>query len=154
MIAPYFSARSVSLRHRANVAVHGEDAVGDDQLAPGFVLDLFQQLLGVGDVFVAKDLDLRARQPRAVDNAGMVQLIGDDEIFLAQNRRHRSRIRCEPRLKDHAGFNVFEARDLLLQLHVDLHGAGDGAHRTRADAVLLGGLDGRLAQLGIVVRPR
>ena len=83
----------------------------------------------------------------------MVQLIGDDEIFFAQDRRHRARIRREARLKDHAGFDVLEARDLLFQLHVDLHGAGDGAHRARADAVLLGGFQRGFAQLGMGGQP-
>ena len=44
----------------ADVAVHGEDAVGDDELAAGLVLDLLQQLFAVGDVLVAEDLDLGA----------------------------------------------------------------------------------------------
>ena len=37
-------------------------------------------------------------------------------------------------LEDHAGLHVLEARNLFFQVHVDAHGAGDGAHRARAHA--------------------
>ena len=149
MMAPYFSARSHSAGSGADVAVHGEDAVGDDQLVAGLVLDLVQQLFGVGRVLVAEDLDLGARQASAVDDAGVVQLVGDDEVFFAEDRRYRSRVRREARLKDDAGFDILEARDLLLQLHVERHGAGDRAHRARPDAILACRLQRRLAQLGM-----
>ena len=79
----------------------------------------------------------------------MVELVGDDEIFFAQYRRDRARIGRKSGLEDHAGFDVFEARDFFFQLHVDFHGAGDGAHRARADAILAGGFERGLAQLGM-----
>ncbi len=68
---------------------------------------------------------------------------------LPRMRRDGARVGGEAGLEDHAGFDVLEARDLLLQLHVDLHGAGDGAHRARADAVLLRGFERGFAQLGM-----
>src|SRR5207248_7645302 len=61
----------------------------------------------------------------------------------------RSRIGGEAGLKNHARLCIFKARDLLLQLHVDFHGAGDGADRARTDAVFSRGLEGRFAQLGM-----
>ena len=149
MMAPYFSASAVNCRQRANVAVHGKDAVGDDQLVAGLVLDRFELLFGVGCVFVAEDFDLRARQACAVDDAGMVQFVGDDEVFFAQQCRDRTGIGGESRLEDHAGFDVLEARDLLFELHVNLHSAGDGAHRARADAVLLRRFQRGFAQFGM-----
>ena len=45
---------------RADVAVHGEDAVGDEQLVAGLVLDAGQLLFGVRDVLVAEDQNLGA----------------------------------------------------------------------------------------------
>ena len=114
---------------RADVAVHGEDAVGDQQPLAGLVLDAGQLLFGVGGVLVAKTRIL-ARDRRAPSMMrGVVQLVGDDEVFFAEHRRDRAGIGGEAGLKDHAGFDVLEARDLLFQLHVDLHGAGDSAHR-------------------------
>ncbi len=70
---------------RADVAIHRKDAIGDQQLAARLVLNLLQQLLGVRHVLVAEHLDLRPREPRAVDDARVVQLIGEDEVVLAQN---------------------------------------------------------------------
>ena len=69
----------------ADVAVHGEDAVGDEELAAGLVLDFLQELLGVGDIFVAEDLDLGLGEAGAVDDAGVVELVGEDEVFFAED---------------------------------------------------------------------
>ena len=98
---------------------------------------------------MAEDEDFRARQAAAIDDAGVVQFVRDDEIFLAENSRDRARVRREARLKDHAGFHVLEVRDLLLQFHVNLHRARDGADRTRPHAVLARRRECRLAQLGV-----
>ena len=46
---------------RADIAVHGEDAVGDQQLLAGLILNAGQLLFGVGDVFVAEDQNLCLR---------------------------------------------------------------------------------------------
>ena len=137
------------LRQRADVAIHGEDAVGDEQLVAGLVLDLVQKLFGMRRVLVAEDFDLGAREAGAVDDAGVIQLVGDDEVFLAENRGDGAGIGGEAGLEDHAGFDVLEARNLFFQLHVDRHGAGDGAHRAGADAVLLRGFERGFAQLGV-----
>ncbi len=72
-------------RQRADVAIHGKYAVGDEQLASGLVFHRSQLLFGVGRVFVTEDQDLGAREPRPINDAGVVQLVGDDEVFFAQN---------------------------------------------------------------------
>ena len=138
------------LVHRPDVAVHREHAVGDHQLVAGLVGHFLQQLLAVGRVLVAEDLDLGPREARAVDDAGVVQLVGEDEVVLAQDGAHGAGVGREAALEDHAGLDIFEARDLLLELHVDAHGAGDGAHRARAHAQLARGLQRRLDELGVV----
>ena len=148
-MAPYFSARSHKRGQRADVAVHGEDAVADQQLLAGLIFHAGQPLFGLGDILVLEYQNLGAGQARAVDDRSMVQLVGDDEIFFAQHRRHRARVGRESGLEDHAGFNILEARDFFFQLHVDLHGAGNGAHRARSHAILAGGFERRLAQLGM-----
>ena len=96
---------------------------------PGSFLHAGQFFFGLGHVLVFEDENLGARQTGAVDDGGVVELVGDDEVVLAQHGGDRARIGGESGLKDHAGFDVLEAGDLFLQLHVDLHGAGDGAHR-------------------------
>ena len=92
MMAPYFSASVAQPGQRADVAVHGEDAVGDQQLLAGLIFDAGQLFFGVGDVFVAEHQNLCPRQARAVDDRGVVQRIGDDEIVFAQHCRNRARI--------------------------------------------------------------
>ena len=52
-------------------------------------------------------------------------------------------------MKHYARLNVLEARDLLLQFHVDLHGAGDGAHRARSHSILARRLKRSFPQLGM-----
>src|SRR6516225_9249041 len=68
------------LRKRADVAVHRKDAVGDQQLAPRSGTQTFENSLGGGRVFVREDVNFGSRQPAAVDDAGMVELVGNDVI--------------------------------------------------------------------------
>ena len=90
---------------------------------------LAKPLLRLGNVLVLEDQDFGAGQAGAVDDRRVVQLVGDDEVFFAQHRRYRAGIGGESGLEDHAGFDIFEAGDFFFQLHVNFHGAGDGAHR-------------------------
>ena len=69
----------------ADVAIHREDAVGDDELVAGLVLNFAQELFAVGDIFVAEDFDLCAGETCAVDDAGVIELVGDDEVFFAED---------------------------------------------------------------------
>ncbi len=114
---------------RANVAIHREHSVSDHQLPARLILHAGELLFRVRYIFVAEYQNLRARQPCAIDDGGMIQLVGDDEIFFAQQRRDRSRIRRESRLEYHARFYILEARNLLFQFHVQRHRPGDRAHR-------------------------
>ena len=57
-----------------DVAVHAEHAVADDHAAP-VVARLADDAAQVGGIVVFVAHDARARQPAAVDNAGVVQLI-------------------------------------------------------------------------------
>src|SRR5437588_7949722 len=79
----------------ADVTVHGEDTVGDDELASGLVFDRGELLLGVSNIFMAEDQDLGAGKTRAINDRGVVQLVGDDEIFFAKNGRDGAGVGCE-----------------------------------------------------------
>ena len=144
-----FFGRLAQAGQRADVAIHREDAVGDQQLFPGLILHAGELLLGVGHVFVAEDENLRPRKTAAIDDRSVIQFVGDDVVVFAQKCRYGSGVRRESRLENDAGLDVLEARDLLFQFHVDLHGAGDGAHGARSDAILARGLKRRFAQLGM-----
>ena len=126
----------------ADVAVHRKDAVGDDELLAGIVLDLLEQLFAVRDVFVAEDLDPGAGEACTVDDAGVVELVGEDEVFFAEDGAYGAGVGGEAGLEDYAGFDVLEAGDFFFELHVDAHGAGDGAYGSGAYAVVFDGLDG------------
>ena len=118
------------------VAIHGEHAVGDHQFPAGQRLNLGQNVFQRPGVLVGINPDLRARQPAAVDDAGMVELVRDDQVSLAQNRRHRAGVGGKARLKDHAGLHLLEPGNLFFELHVHPHGPGDGSDRARPHAEL------------------
>ncbi len=104
----------------------------------------------MGDVFVAEDFDPGAGEARAVDDAGVVELVGEDEVFFAEDGGDGAGVGGEAGLEDDAGFDAFEAGDFFFELHVDAHGAGDGADGAGANAVLLRGGDGGFAEFGVV----
>ncbi|MNX87941.1 hypothetical protein D3C86_1198950 [compost metagenome] len=137
------------VRQRRDVPVHREDAVGDDQGAAVVALDLVEHPAQVRHVLVLEDGDLGAAQAAAVDDARVVELVGDDHVLLAEHRRDRPRVGREARLEDQGGFGVLEGRDLGLELHVLAHGARDGADRARTCAELVDGLVGRLHEPGV-----
>jgi hypothetical protein len=58
----------------------------------------------------------------------VIERVGNDEVFFAEKCGDGSGIGCESGLKDDAGFDILEAGNLFLQLHVNFHGAGDGAN--------------------------
>ena len=80
----------------------------------------------------------------------MVQLVGEDEVFLAEDGADSSRIGREATLKDHASLDILEARNPLLELYVDAHGSGDGADGARAYSKRVCRGDGGLNELGMV----
>ena len=89
------------------------------------------------DVAMRKDLDRRAAEPRAVDDARVVQLVGNDEVFLGEDGGDGAGVRGEAALKHDSRFGLLELGEPPLELHVNRHRAGDCAHRARADAELL-----------------
>ena len=92
-------------------------------------------------VLVREHLDRGAAQAAAVDDARVIQLVGDDDVVLREDRRDRAGVGREAALEDDDGFGLLELGQPALELHVDVHGAGDRAHRAGADAEALDGLD-------------
>ncbi len=109
-----------------------------------------EQLLAVGDVLVAKDLDGGAGEARAVDDAGVVELVGEDEVLFAEDGADGAGVGGKSALEDDAGLDILEAGDLFFQIHVDAHGSGDGADRSGAHAEGARGGQGSLDQPGVV----
>ena len=66
---------------RAQVAVHAEHAVGDEQLALAGRQAL-EHLPRGADVLVREHLDGRLAQAGPVDDARVIQFVGDDDVIL------------------------------------------------------------------------
>src|SRR5215469_1137390 len=137
-----------------DIAFHGENAVGDEKLVAVPVLGFFEDASAIRDVLMLEDFDGGLGKTAAIDDRGVIQLVGDNQIFFAQDRRNGAGIGRESGLKDDAGFCPFEARDLLFEFHVNLHSADDAAHCARADAVFADGVYGSAAKLGMGGEPK
>ena len=105
------------------------------------------------DIAMGKDFDRGPAQPGAVDDAGVVQLIGNDEVVFRQNGGDGSGICRKAALKHDRRFRLLELGEPPLELHVDLHRAGDRAHRAGADAELLQRRERSLLQPGMGRQP-
>ena len=89
MMQLYFSARPHNSGERRDVAVHGEHAVGDQQFVAGPVFGFLAEALAIGDVLVLEHFDRRARKAAAIDDGGVIQLVGKNQIVFAQELPRR-----------------------------------------------------------------
>ena len=93
-MAPYFSARSQTPCKIGDNAVHRKYAVGRDHLeatALGFLQFFFERrhvIVGVAETF-------GLGEPHAVDDRGVVERIGDDGVFLAEQSFEQAAIGIE-----------------------------------------------------------
>jgi hypothetical protein len=119
------------LVHLGDVAVHGEDAVGDYEDAPGWFwpgVGLFEDLLQSRHVGVGEYGPLGLGQPDAVDYGAVVQLVADDHVTLPDQLGDEPGVGGEARLVRQGGLHVLEPGQGLLHLEVQVHGAGDGPY--------------------------
>ncbi len=125
----------------SNVAVHAEDAIGQDQdraIRPASGrADVSQRLAQRVHVGVRKDLALGLGEADAIDHRSVVECVRDDHRALRGEDRDDPGIAGEARLEGEDGFDLLELRQARLELFVEAHRSGDRAHRTRAGAVLL-----------------
>src|SRR5262249_6458580 len=109
-----------------------------------------QFLFRDGHVLVREHMDLCLGEAATVDDARVVQRIGNDVILWGEDGRYRTGISREAGLEHDARFDVFEGGDALLQFQVDRHRTCDGTHGAGAYAEFPGRLDGRFFQLRMV----
>src|SRR5680860_1846001 len=109
-------------------------AVADDQRRP--ITRLAQAPGEVLDVAVAVDEGLGAGEPAAVDDAGVVELVGEDDAVATGERRDRADVGQVAGAEQQRRLVALERRQSLLQPDVRLHvardqprGAGAGASR-------------------------
>jgi hypothetical protein len=146
---------------RRDVTVHREDAVGDDEdeperLAGAAVTGLpgrAQDLAKGSDVGVRKDLPRRLREPHAVDDRGMVELVGHDQVRLAGDRREHARVRREPALERQHRLDVLEPCEVRFEVLVEGHRPGDRSHRSGTRPVQPHRVERGLSQSRVVGQP-
>ncbi len=126
------------LRKLRHVAVHGEDAVGGDQLEARAVgLRLLQLRLQLVHVGIGEAVALRLAEANAVDDGGVVQRVGDDGVLRAEQRLEHAAIGVEAGGEEDGVVLAEPAGDALLQLAVQRLRAADEAHRGHAEAELV-----------------
>ncbi len=117
---------------RSDVAVHREDAVGDDQRAAAVgVAQSPREVLGV---VVAVDERLRAREPAAVDDRRVVELVGEDDLAAPGERRDHPEVGQVARAEQQRALHPLERGDPLLEPAVQRHVPRHEPRRARADA--------------------
>jgi len=79
------------LGQRGDVAVHAEQRLGHEQPAPGAAA-LGEVPLGRRRVAVGVDRHPGPRQPAAVDDAGVIELVRDDEVVGACERAENAQV--------------------------------------------------------------
>ena len=125
-----------------DVAVHAEHRVADHQLAPRRTL---RQRGGQrGQVTVRIAVDARARQPGAVDQARMVERVGEQRVAFADQRRDDADVGGVAGVEVQRARQLGEAGQFLFERLVRRAVAADQGRSARADAELVGtGAGGR-----------
>ena len=148
--------RAVDLRElddvgeRGDVAVHREHRVGHDQPAGPWLAVAAQAPVEVLDVAVAVDDDLRAREPAAVHDRSMVELVGEDHALRAGQGADHAEVREVAGAEQHARLRALELCQTLLQAPVDRHRPRHQPRGARAHAPSPGRVGGGLADTGVV----
>ena len=95
---------------------------------------------------MGEDTQLRAGQLRGVHNAGVNQLINDDDVILAEQRGDGAERRGVAGGKSQRGFGRFESGERFLQFVKRRQRAANQTRRARARAKFLHGADSRRFQ--------
>ena len=134
-----------------HVAVHGEDGVGDDDrpARPGG-----QRRRRGRQVAVGIDAHVGPGQPAAVDDRGVVELVGVDDHSGAAKTDRTDRLAANPVGKRTARLGALPVGERRLELVVDRAGAGDQPGRACAGAPAVEGPWAAATTAGWVVRPR
>ena len=115
-------------RQIGDIAVHGEDAVGDHELEP-CVGGLSQFCFEVRQVRVGVTVTAGLAETDAVNDRGMVQGVADDGVLFAHQRFEDAAVGVEATGIKLRVFHAEKAAELGFQLLVEILGAADEAHR-------------------------
>ena len=140
------------LAQAGDMPVHREDAVGGDQ-PPAGARRLDQARLQLVHVAVSVAQPSRLAEPDAVDDRGVVQLVGDDRVAVVQEHLEEAAVGIEAGRVEDRVVGAEERREPLLESAVDALRAADEAHRRHPVAPALERLGGRRLHLGVAGQP-
>ncbi len=129
------------------VAVHAEHGIADHELAPCGAGG--QGRLQRGEVCMRVAVDGGARQARTVDQAGMVECVGEQRIALAHQRGNDAGVGGIARVEVQGPGQLHEGRQIVLQCVVGGTVAADQGRAARAHAEGVRGFTGGLGQRGV-----
>ena len=131
------------------IALHREDAVRDDELARRARRRLEPVAQRIHVRVRVDDLARGPREPDRVDQARVVQLVGEDDRRLVRQARDARLVGVPARDVGEGRLGPGEISKGSLEREVRLEGAADEAHGRRARAVALEPLDARAHDVGV-----
>ncbi len=136
--------------HVGDVALHAEDAIHDDHHPRLGRATRFQEPTEPGQLSVVEPEGLPEREPRAVHDARMVQLVQEDAVVPPAQGRDDAQVRLIAGAEDESRLHPRELREPALQLLVEVQIAVQEAAARVGRAVLPEGRLGRLDDLRVV----
>ena len=148
---PGLLARLFQFEQRRDLPVHREDAVGGNNNMPRpRRFRLFELLPQIGDAGVLEAVASCFTEPHAIDDARVIELVGDDGVLRRQNRLKQSRVGVEARRIKDGRLGAVELRDPFFERLVRGLRAADEAHRRQAEPELVERFPGRRDESRVV----
>ena len=144
-----FFSEVADLVHRSHVAVHREYTVGTDD-AEALGLSLLQTLLKLSHVGVGITVALGLAQAHTVDDRGVVEGVGDDGVFLGEERAEETAVGVEAGGIEYGVLGMEVVADGSLKLLVDVLSTTDEANRRHTETATVHHLLGTLDEAGMV----
>jgi len=113
------------LRQRRDVSIHAVDAVDSQKQASAVGRRSPERLLERGQIAVWEYPEVRLRQPRAVDDRGVVELVGDQRIALSDQRRDDAEVGHVAGVEGQRALRAEEVGQLGLERFVQRQVPGD-----------------------------
>ena len=150
--APCMSASStISASGATSPSIENTESVTITRRSPAVAAQAPVEVLHVA---VAVHDDLRARQPAAVDDRRVVELVREDHIAATRQRADHAEVRQVARAEQQARLAALERRQALLQAAVDRHRPRHQARRARAHAPAHRRVRCRLAHARMIGQPQ
>ena len=105
------------------------------------------------DVVVVKDAQCGFGQPAGFDETGVAVAVGKDESVPVDECRNQTQVRGVARAEGQGCFDLFVLGEVLFQLVVWRHGAGNETCGAGSDTPLFDRFDGRPFDRGMVGQP-